>query len=453
MKVFSKVKRPFSPGQRLVRGILSTLCPPTCASFAPVRSTSPTSVDTNPPSQPKLTRAATATATELLTRRGGFALANEDRSADAIVISTLPAPPPFPDHATLLAMDRTALLETAAALNARLPAALRIDVAPFRTESSIRSAIELLVGLRTRQDKSPAHARSKSLDPSALKRKSERASSSVIPSALEPPKTPEHLIARPPLRRAVSNCTETSFGASFGLYAPAVNGAQLPALEILAEVSDEEREQDSLHARPAKKRRFCTAASPASSGYRSRREPSEEEGQQTPTPTPSLRAPRKHHRAASEHTHSCFAAKAQPLYPPSPPSPHSSPLPLPASSKGQNRSLRRTRAIQLSGALANPVRLRVRPKERLGRTSTPPKRRALAAAVTDTATSSTAPASVHASGNDDAVQSFLGPPIRLKRKASALQEDSASELTFGLDGMSISIAMSRSGADLMDLSA
>ncbi|OCH91776.1 hypothetical protein OBBRIDRAFT_694213, partial [Obba rivulosa] len=72
------------------------------------------------------------------------ALQNEDEDEDAVVITALNVIP-FCCHADLVAMPRAALLGVAHTLNAKLPAALRIDVSPPCSDTAIRHAIERLV--------------------------------------------------------------------------------------------------------------------------------------------------------------------------------------------------------------------------------------------------------------------------------------------------------------------
>lgn len=76
------------------------------------------------------------------------ALQNEDKEADAIVITALNVVP-FCCHADLLAMDRLQLATVAWTLNQKLPRALQIDMRPCLPDFAIRDAIELLVGIRT----------------------------------------------------------------------------------------------------------------------------------------------------------------------------------------------------------------------------------------------------------------------------------------------------------------
>lgn len=73
------------------------------------------------------------------------ALLNEVADEDAIVVTALDALP-FCCHADLCLMPREELQRVAYALNARLPAALRIDTR--LPDRHIRGAIESLVGLR-----------------------------------------------------------------------------------------------------------------------------------------------------------------------------------------------------------------------------------------------------------------------------------------------------------------
>ncbi len=76
-----------------------------------------------------------------------IALQNEDPLEDAIVITALSVAP-FCCHADLITMSRIQLLTVAAILNAKLPRALQIDVSPTCSDVAIRYAIEVLVGLR-----------------------------------------------------------------------------------------------------------------------------------------------------------------------------------------------------------------------------------------------------------------------------------------------------------------
>lgn len=75
------------------------------------------------------------------------ALQNEDPNEDAVVITTLNVIP-FCCHADLVMMPRRHLLAVANTLNAKLPAAMQIDVSPLRSDAFIRNSIEILVGLK-----------------------------------------------------------------------------------------------------------------------------------------------------------------------------------------------------------------------------------------------------------------------------------------------------------------
>ncbi|KAF4566453.1 hypothetical protein EYR36_011879 [Pleurotus pulmonarius] len=75
-----------------------------------------------------------------------IALQHEDDSEDAIVITALDRVP-FCCHEDLLTMPREKLEEVAASLNDRLPASMRIDVTPPRTDREIRKDIEVTVGI------------------------------------------------------------------------------------------------------------------------------------------------------------------------------------------------------------------------------------------------------------------------------------------------------------------
>ncbi|KAH7929158.1 hypothetical protein BV22DRAFT_985621, partial [Leucogyrophana mollusca] len=72
------------------------------------------------------------------------ALQNSDPATGAVIITSLPIPP-FCCHEDLLTMSRLQLEGVALAMNARLPAALRIDVSECTPDIEIRRAIEVLV--------------------------------------------------------------------------------------------------------------------------------------------------------------------------------------------------------------------------------------------------------------------------------------------------------------------
>ena len=75
------------------------------------------------------------------------ALQNEDQAEDAVVITALDTIP-FCCHEDLVTMSRAELINVARSLNAKLPAAMALDVSPTIATSFIRSAIELVVGIR-----------------------------------------------------------------------------------------------------------------------------------------------------------------------------------------------------------------------------------------------------------------------------------------------------------------
>jgi hypothetical protein len=77
-----------------------------------------------------------------------IALQNEDGDLDETIIVTALETIPFCCHEDLLTMTRHQLLAVAEALNAKLPAALRIDIKPSSTDNFIRNAIELIVGIK-----------------------------------------------------------------------------------------------------------------------------------------------------------------------------------------------------------------------------------------------------------------------------------------------------------------
>lgn len=80
-----------------------------------------------------------------------MALQNDDVAEDAVVITALTALP-FCCHEDLLTMSRTALVGVCQALNAHLPAVLRITLHHTRTDAAIRHEIEFVVGLRTKME-------------------------------------------------------------------------------------------------------------------------------------------------------------------------------------------------------------------------------------------------------------------------------------------------------------
>jgi hypothetical protein len=83
-----------------------------------------------------------------------LALQNEDHTEDVVVITTLNNIP-FCCHEDLLTMSREQLLSAALTLNARLPAALKIDVSHRSPDALIRNSIELIVGLRSEVPPAP----------------------------------------------------------------------------------------------------------------------------------------------------------------------------------------------------------------------------------------------------------------------------------------------------------
>lgn len=88
------------------------------------------------------------------------ALQNEDAAEDAVVITALDNIP-FCCHEDLVTMPRDKLISVALALNAKLPAAMAIDVSHVRPNTFIRSAIELIVGLRGDVPQAPKAVRSR----------------------------------------------------------------------------------------------------------------------------------------------------------------------------------------------------------------------------------------------------------------------------------------------------
>jgi hypothetical protein len=83
-----------------------------------------------------------------LKRSASVALQNEDGDLEETIIVTALETIPFCCHEDLLTMTHHQLVAVVEALNAKLPAALRIDTKPSSTDSFIRNAIELIVGIK-----------------------------------------------------------------------------------------------------------------------------------------------------------------------------------------------------------------------------------------------------------------------------------------------------------------
>lgn len=79
--------------------------------------------------------------------------------SDVVIITAL-STIPFCCHEDLLTMSREQLINVALSLNAKLPAALNIDVGPARTNNFIRNSIEMVVGLRRAVPHAPKEVRS-----------------------------------------------------------------------------------------------------------------------------------------------------------------------------------------------------------------------------------------------------------------------------------------------------
>jgi hypothetical protein len=91
-------------------------------------------------------------------RSMSVALQNEDPDEDVVIITKLDSVP-FCCHEDLFGMSRHQLVAVALSLNAKLPAALRIDVSHRRPDTSIRHSIELIVGLRREVPPAPKAVR------------------------------------------------------------------------------------------------------------------------------------------------------------------------------------------------------------------------------------------------------------------------------------------------------
>jgi hypothetical protein len=83
-----------------------------------------------------------------LKRSSSVALQNEDGDLAETIIITALENIPFCCHEDLLTMTRLQLFAVAEALNSKLPVALRIDIKPSSTDSFVRNAIELIVGIK-----------------------------------------------------------------------------------------------------------------------------------------------------------------------------------------------------------------------------------------------------------------------------------------------------------------
>ncbi|KAF5385662.1 hypothetical protein D9757_005464 [Collybiopsis confluens] len=117
--------------------------PPSNSSIAPP-SSSPSIISSPPPGARKSTALPPPPPTPR--RRVRAAIQNLDETYNAIVITAL-EDIPFRCHEDLLSMSRERLINVANTLNAKLPAALRIDIADHRSDVSIRKSIEVLVGI------------------------------------------------------------------------------------------------------------------------------------------------------------------------------------------------------------------------------------------------------------------------------------------------------------------
>lgn len=189
------------------------------------------------------------------------ALQTEDAAEDAVVITALRTVP-FCCHADLLLMRRGELRAAAHALNARLPAALRIDAGPAAADAAIRAAIERLVGIRGARDREV----SLYADVRTAQDGSRTVTTVLPPSPISP------LAARSRTRRA-----STTFEHSF---ADRTAGSVLAALR-----EDDEREAD----RHSKRRRTSHDADDSSP-------------EATPTPAPRVAGRARPHGVRPKRT-------------------------------------------------------------------------------------------------------------------------------------------------------
>ncbi|PCH37155.1 hypothetical protein WOLCODRAFT_140744 [Wolfiporia cocos MD-104 SS10] len=149
----TSLKKPVTPTvRRFLHAVFSR--PPLSALSTQARSRTTNASPQIPQPPPQTSRTAEKPAC--------IALQNEDRDEDAIVITALNVIP-FCCHADLLMMSRAELLAVATTLNAKLPQVMHIDVGPVRSDTYIRNAIELLVGLRHETPNTPLPVKSISM--------------------------------------------------------------------------------------------------------------------------------------------------------------------------------------------------------------------------------------------------------------------------------------------------
>ncbi|EMD32374.1 hypothetical protein CERSUDRAFT_99465 [Gelatoporia subvermispora B] len=166
-----------------------------------------------------------------------IALQNEDLDEDAVVITALRSVP-FCCHADLATMPRAALLGVAHTLNAALPAALRIDAGPARSDATIRRAIERLVGIRpantpAAQDQSASAAQDQSVPISTAAGIAKDRASLAVPS---------------PDPATMTTRSRSNMSLSLSI-------AHAPSLGVLREADEDPPASPAAGARPQKKRR------------------------------------------------------------------------------------------------------------------------------------------------------------------------------------------------------
>lgn len=175
MHGLSKVKLPFTPVRRLFHGAFertSDTLGKRTRSHSDAQDTD-AAVSRRPPPIPAACPSAISPSSPA--NAYCIALLNDVPADDAVIVTALTTIP-FCCHADLLTMPRPQLIGVACSLNAYLPVALHIDLHPARPDAYIRSAIELLVGLRPPAPKPPTRARSLNVRPqeSPLARRSLR---------------------------------------------------------------------------------------------------------------------------------------------------------------------------------------------------------------------------------------------------------------------------------------
>ncbi|EIN05467.1 hypothetical protein PUNSTDRAFT_137579 [Punctularia strigosozonata HHB-11173 SS5] len=353
-------RNPFSPVRRL-QPLLNFLKPKTAPHHAV-------------PATPPHARGHKRSRTEGLPARAcrtpphRVALQHLDTSRDAIVITALAAFP-FCCHEDLVTMARAQLVDVALALNASLPGPMQIDVNPARGEGAIRRAIEVVVGLREKEAlperarergagkggvRGPpiaarsvkhGHGRTQSLDVEALARIESQG------LKIRPPRTPQSAESPPDRKRKRTRVGGAQTGLA--IYTAASGPGDSARLHILAEAEEDADMDDGGEGtgiwdlgevRPVKRQR--------SEGERQWERV--REGETTPTPAPRQARPRKDALRSGAHRRTM----SQPIFVASVAG--DAKLSLEALKTGADRTF-----------VGSAMGSRIRPKSRMGLTSTP----------------------------------------------------------------------------------